>query len=114
MREEDYERILTQPENALTRQYEALLGGRGCRRRVHRRRPGRDRALRLRMNERVENIGARRLHTITERVLEDVSFNAPELAGETVTVDAAFVRERLGATDQRRGLQPLYPLTCRR
>ena len=48
------------------------------------------------MNERVENIGARRLHTITERVLEDVSFNAPALSGETVTVDATFVDERLG------------------
>ena len=48
------------------------------------------------MNERIENIGARRLHTITERVLEDVSFDAPSLSGETVTVDAAFVDARLG------------------
>ena len=48
-----------------------------------------------RMNERVENIGARRLHTIMEKVLEDVSFDATEHAGETITVDAAFVRGRL-------------------
>ena len=94
---EDYERILTQPENALTRQYEALLGVdevtlaftddglrevAGCA---------------WRMNERVENIGARRLHTIMEKALEEVSFQGPELAGQTVTVDAAFVRQRLGA-----------------
>ncbi len=93
---EDYVRILTQPENALTRQYEALLGVdqvtlaftddglkemAGCA---------------WRMNERVENIGARRLHTIMEKALEEVSFQGPELAGQTVTVDAAFVRDRLG------------------
>jgi ATP-dependent HslUV protease ATP-binding subunit HslU len=47
------------------------------------------------MNERVENIGARRLHTIMEKVLEEVSFDAPDLAGQTITVDAAFVRARL-------------------
>ncbi len=93
---EDYERILTQPENALTRQYEALLGvdqvtlkftEDGLREMA---------ACAWRMNERVENIGARRLHTIMEKALEEVSFQGPDLAGQTVTVDAAFVRERLG------------------
>ena len=48
-----------------------------------------------RVNERAENIGARRLYTILERVLEDVSFQAPDLAGKTVTVDAGFVHARL-------------------
>jgi ATP-dependent HslUV protease ATP-binding subunit HslU len=93
--EEDYRRILTQPENALTRQYQALLGVEDvtleftedglaeiARSAVH-------------MNERVENIGARRLHTIIEQVLEDASFNAPDLAGQSLKVDAAFVRGRL-------------------
>jgi len=93
--EGDFRRILQQPENALTKQYQALLGVEQvaldftddgiaeiarCARE---------------MNERVENIGARRLHTIMEKVLEDVSFDAPELSGQTVTVDAAFVRGRL-------------------
>jgi ATP-dependent HslUV protease ATP-binding subunit HslU len=94
---DDYERILTQPENALTRQYEALLGvdkvtlkftDDGLREMA---------ACAWRMNERVENIGARRLHTIMEKALEDVSFQGPDLAGQTVTVDSAFVRDRLGA-----------------
>ena len=93
---DDYERILTQPENALTRQYEALLAvdqvkleftADGLREMS---------TCAWRMNERVENIGARRLHTIMEKALEDVSFQGPELAGQTITVDAAFVRERLG------------------
>ena len=91
----DYQRILTQPENALVRQYQALLavervtleftedGLAEIARCAHR------------MNQRVENIGARRLHTIMEKVLEQVSFDAPERAGETITVDAEFVRQRL-------------------
>jgi ATP-dependent HslUV protease ATP-binding subunit HslU len=91
----DFKRILTQPDNALTRQYEALLqvehvtltftddGLDELARSAHQ------------MNERVENIGARRLHTITEKVLEDISFDATELAGQAVTVDRAFVRARL-------------------
>ena len=93
--EEDYQRILTQPENALTRQYQALLGVEdvklaftpdGLTEIAH---------CAAVMNERVENIGARRLQTIMEKVLEDVSFNAPDFAGQAVTVDAAFVRGRL-------------------
>jgi ATP-dependent HslUV protease ATP-binding subunit HslU len=89
-------RILTQPENALVRQFQALLGVEGVS--VEFTPDGLQEIARCAttMNERVENIGARRLHTITERVLEDVSFNAPALSGETVTVDAAFVDERLG------------------
>ncbi len=92
---EDFKAILTQPENALTRQYEALLGVEGVT--VTFTEDGLEEIARsaYAMNERVENIGARRLHTITERVLEDVSFDAPEMTGQTVTVDAAFVRERL-------------------
>lgn len=93
---EDYVRILTQPENALTRQYEALLGvdevtltftDDGLKEMA---------TCAWRMNERVENIGARRLHTIMEKALEEVSFQGPELAGQTVTVDSDFVRSRLG------------------
>jgi len=94
--QDDYVRILTQPENLLVRQFQALLGVEGVS--VEFTPDGLEEIARCAttMNERVENIGARRLHTITERVLEDVSFNAPALSGETVTVDAAFVDERLG------------------
>jgi ATP-dependent HslUV protease ATP-binding subunit HslU len=93
---EEYRAILTQPENALTRQYEALLGVEQVTLRFTD--EGLDEIARSAhlMNERVENIGARRLQTITERVLDEVSFAAPEMAGQTVTIDAAYVRERLG------------------
>jgi ATP-dependent HslUV protease ATP-binding subunit HslU len=92
---DDYERILRQPENALTRQYEALLAVDGVTLRFS------DDGLQematcaARMNDRVENIGARRLHTIMEKVLEDVSFQGPDLTGQTIEVNAAFVKERL-------------------
>jgi ATP-dependent HslUV protease ATP-binding subunit HslU len=92
---EDYQRILTQPENALTRQYTALLGVEGVT--LEFTEDGLAELARCahQMNERVENIGARRLHTIMEKLLEEVSFAASERSGETVTVDAAFVRDRL-------------------
>jgi ATP-dependent HslUV protease ATP-binding subunit HslU len=93
---EDYQRILTQPENALTRQYTALLGVEDVT--LEFTEDGITELARCAqaMNERVENIGARRLHTIMEKLLEDVSFAATERAGEKVTVDVVFVRDRLG------------------
>jgi ATP-dependent HslUV protease ATP-binding subunit HslU len=94
--QEDYQRILTQPENALTRQYTALLGVEDVT--LEFTEDGISELARCAqaMNERVENIGARRLHTIMEKLLEEVSFAASERAGENVTIDAAFVRDRLG------------------
>jgi ATP-dependent HslUV protease ATP-binding subunit HslU len=91
----DFKRILTQPENALTRQYEALLGIEGVR--IEFTDDGLEEIARAayQMNQRTENIGARRLHTIMEQVLEEVSFNAPDLADQTFVIDAAFVRGRL-------------------
>ncbi|HEX8982368.1 MAG TPA: ATP-dependent protease ATPase subunit HslU [Ktedonobacterales bacterium] len=97
---EDYERILTQPENALTRQYEALLGVDNVTLKFTDDGLEEMASYAWSMNERVENIGARRLHTIMEKALEEVSFDGPDLAGQTVTVDSAFVRERLGALIQ--------------
>jgi ATP-dependent HslUV protease ATP-binding subunit HslU len=93
--EREYQAILTQPENALTRQYEALLGVEDVH--VQFTEDGIVEIARCaeRMNQRVENIGARRLQTIMEKVLEEVSFNAPALAGSTIQIDAAFVRGRL-------------------
>lgn len=93
--ERDYERILTQPENALTRQYQALLSVENVTLEFPPDGLAEVARCAQRMNERVENIGARRLHTIMEKVLEEVSFDAADLAGQTITVDAAFVRARL-------------------
>jgi ATP-dependent HslUV protease ATP-binding subunit HslU len=92
---EDYQRILTQPETSLTRQYTALLGVEDVTLDFSDDGVAEIALGAARMNERVENIGARRLHTIMERLLEEISFEASEHAGETITVDAAFVRERL-------------------
>ena len=93
--EADYRRILTEPENALTRQYRALMGTENVELDFA------DDAItamahyaRL-VNERSENIGARRLHTVVEKVVEDLSFDAPAHAGEHIVVDAAYVKDRL-------------------
>ena len=93
--EADYQRILTQPENALTRQYKALLGVEEVSLEFTDDGLAEVASCAQRMNERIENIGARRLHTIMEKVLEEVSFDATEMHGQTVTVDAPFVRGRL-------------------
>jgi len=91
----DFVRILTEPKNALIKQYEALLETEG----VHLKFAGdavqEIAAIAADVNERMENIGARRLHTILERLLDDVSFAAPEMHGQEVAIDASYVRERL-------------------
>jgi ATP-dependent HslUV protease ATP-binding subunit HslU len=91
----DFVRILTQPENALTKQYTALLSTEGVTLDI---RPDAvDEIARVAMlvNSRMENIGARRLHTIMERVLDDLAFEAPSLGTVTVPITAAYVRDRL-------------------
>jgi len=94
--EADFVRILTETDNALTRQYTALLGTEevtvaftedGIKALAH---------IAAEVNQSVENIGARRLYTVMERVFEELSFTAPDRAGEAVTVDAAFVETNLG------------------
>ncbi len=92
---DDFIRILQEPENALVRQYPALLATEGVNIAF-----GEDAVKEVadfafRINEQTENIGARRLHTIMERLLEEISFRAPEMSGENVEIDAAYVRERL-------------------
>ena len=91
----DFERILTEPENALTRQYEALLATEDVQLQFTEDGIKEMAAIAQRVNESTENIGARRLHTILEKVLEEVSFDAPDLQQPQVTVDQEFVRERL-------------------
>ena len=95
LRREDLVRILTEPQNALTRQYVALLATEGVE--LSFQPDAVDEIARIAhlINERAENIGARRLATVMERLLDDVSFDAAERRERKLRVDAAFVRERL-------------------
>jgi len=94
--EDDLFAILTEPQNALTKQYQALLAterltvdfSTGGLREVAR--------IATQVNQSTEDIGARRLQTILERVLEEISFNAPDMADQSVSIDETFVRERVG------------------
>ncbi|HEY7714083.1 MAG TPA: ATP-dependent protease ATPase subunit HslU [Candidatus Binatia bacterium] len=92
---EDFVRILTEPKNALIRQYEALLETEGVHLKFAADAVQEIASVASDVNERTENIGARRLHTILERLLDDISFSAPEMSGKEVSIDAAYVRERL-------------------
>lgn len=91
----EFERILTEPENALIKQYQALLATEGITLEFTPEAVKELAALATRVNERTENIGARRLHTVMEKLLEDVSFHAPDLGEQTITITAEYVRERL-------------------
>jgi ATP-dependent HslUV protease ATP-binding subunit HslU len=93
--QEDFVRILSEPKNALLKQYAALLETEGVHLKF-----GEDAITEIAriaadVNERTENIGARRLHTVLERLLDDVSFSAPEMHGQEITIDAHYVRDRL-------------------
>jgi len=94
---DDFVRILTEPENALTRQYVALLATEGVRLCFTDEAIAEIARIAAEVNERTENIGARRLHTVLERLLDEVSFDAPDLSGREIVVDAALVRTRLDA-----------------
>ncbi|MGE0254776.1 MAG: ATP-dependent protease ATPase subunit HslU [Alphaproteobacteria bacterium] len=93
---DDFARILREPENSLIKQYVALLATEGVTLVFTEDAIDALAALAADINQSVENIGARRLHTVLERLLEEVSFAAPDRGGETVTVDAALVRDRVG------------------
>ncbi|MCB2185740.1 MAG: ATP-dependent protease ATPase subunit HslU [Deltaproteobacteria bacterium] len=92
---DDFVRILTEPQNALITQYIALMATEGLELRFT------DDAIRAiaeiasRVNQATENIGARRLHTVMERLLEEISFEAPEMEGVKLTIDASYVTQRL-------------------
>lgn len=102
LRVEDFKRILTEPKAALTTQATALMQTEGVEVKFTEDGIQRLAEIAYQVNESTENIGARRLHTVMERLLEEVSYNAPDQAGQTVLVDGAFVDERLGelAKDQ--------------
>jgi ATP-dependent HslUV protease ATP-binding subunit HslU len=92
---EDFVRILTEPKNALIKQYIALLATEGLTVQFTDGAVGRIADFATLVNERTENIGARRLHTVMEKLLDELSFDAPELAGQEVTIDEAYVDRML-------------------
>ncbi len=92
---EDFVRILTEPKSSLVKQYTALLETEGVKLEFTPEALDEIAHFAFRVNESTENIGARRLHTIMERVLDELSFEAPEKKGEHVTIDAEYVRKML-------------------
>jgi ATP-dependent HslUV protease ATP-binding subunit HslU len=89
---EDFIRILTEPKSSLVKQYTALLETEGLKLEFTTESLNEIANFAARVNESTENIGARRLHTIMERVLDETSFNAPELKDKDVKIDAEYVR----------------------
>ena len=92
---DDFVRILKEPQNALITQYKALISTEGIELTFTDEAIDEIASIAATVNERTENIGARRLHTIMERLLEELSFDAPALTTRALTIDAAYVREKL-------------------
>jgi ATP-dependent HslUV protease ATP-binding subunit HslU len=96
----DFERILTEPKASLTEQYTALLAVEGVNLKIRKDAVKRLAELAFHVNERTENIGARRLHTIMERLVEEISFEATERSGDSVVIDKAYVNKQLDSLVQ--------------
>ena len=101
---EDFVQILTKPENALTKQHKALLETEGCEVEFTEGSIDQIAALSFKMNDQTENIGARRLHTVMEKLLEDISFNISDMGEEKITIDEAYVKERFKETIEEEDL----------
>ncbi|UXN37202.1 HslU--HslV peptidase ATPase subunit [Avibacterium paragallinarum] len=93
---EDFERILTEPNASLTEQYKALMATEGVNITFTQDAIKKIAEAAFRVNEKTENIGARRLHTVMERLMDKISFNASDMNGEQVTIDGAYVADALG------------------
>ena len=93
---EDFERILTEPSASLTEQYKALMATEGVNIEFTQDAIKKIAEAAFRVNEKTENIGARRLHTVMERLMDKISFNASDMDGQTVNIDATYVTEALG------------------
>ena len=93
---EDFERILTEPNASLTEQYKALMATEGVNIEFTQDAIKKIAEAAFRVNEKTENIGARRLHTVMERLMDKISFNASDMNGQNVNIDAAYVTEALG------------------
>jgi ATP-dependent HslUV protease ATP-binding subunit HslU len=92
---DDFIRILTEPQNALVKQYVALLATEGIELQFLDEAVERIAELAMQVNDKTENIGARRLHTVMEKLLDEISFEGPDLADKSVTIDDAYVRRML-------------------
>ena len=104
LEKEDFRRILVEPQNALLKQYEALLATEGVTLVFTDEAIDRLAEMACEVNAQTENIGARRLHTLLEKLLEEVSFEAPEMADKRVVIDAAHVEEKLADITVNRDL----------
>ena len=93
---EDFERILTEPNASLTEQYKALMATEGVNIEFTQDAIKKIAEAAFRVNEKTENIGARRLHTVMERLMDKISFNASDMDGQIVNIDASYVTEALG------------------
>ena len=102
--EEDMVRILMEPESSLIKQYIALLATEGVSLTVTEDGVRELAAMATRINKEVENIGARRLHTIMEKLVEEISFDAPDKKGTSVNIDAAYVNKQLGSLSKNTDL----------
>jgi len=100
----DFSRILVEPNASLSEQYTALMNTEGLTMGFTEEGIQRIAEVAFEVNERTENIGARRLHTLMERLLESLSFEAPDRDGETITIDAAYVNEQLADLAQNEDL----------
>lgn len=92
---EELVRILTEPENALIKQYTALMETESVKIEFKEDAINEIAEMAVMINERTENIGARRLYTIMERLLDEISFDAPDMSGKVIVIDAKYVREKL-------------------
>ncbi|HHT7855547.1 HslU--HslV peptidase ATPase subunit [Pasteurella multocida] len=92
----DFERILTEPNASLTEQYKALMATEGVNIEFTKSAIKKIAEAAFRVNEKTENIGARRLHTVMERLMDKISFNASEMNGQIITIDEAYVLDALG------------------
>jgi ATP-dependent HslUV protease ATP-binding subunit HslU len=88
-------RILTEPENALIKQYTALLETESVKLEFRENAVAEIAEMATLINERTENIGARRLYTMMERLLDEISFEAPDSSGKSIVIDSKYVREKL-------------------
>jgi ATP-dependent HslUV protease ATP-binding subunit HslU len=93
----DFLRILTEPDFSLTDQYKALMRTEGVEIDFTPEGLKRLAEIAFQVNERTENIGARRLHTVLERLMEEIAFDAPDRSGTTLTIDVAYVNGKLDA-----------------
>ena len=98
---DDLRRILTEPEHSLIKQYRALIGTEGLDLTFAEDAIDALADLAADINDRIENIGARRLHTVLERLLEEISFSASDRSGQSVVVDATYVREKVAPLAQK-------------